>query len=95
VGLTLDAARVGDFSRAIAAHAGKILEARDFVPVYRADAVLRGEDVTSDTQLLLPHSVLSAPEIQTTALGGRGHITHKPRLPGTEPTSVVQSTSMA
>ncbi len=53
VGLTLDAARVGEFSRAIAAHAGKILEARDFVPVYRADAVLRGEDVTSDTATAL------------------------------------------
>jgi len=49
VGLTLEAGRVDDLRRAVKEHAGGILRAADLLPVYRADAVLRGEDVNADT----------------------------------------------
>ena len=49
VGLTLEAQSVGEFRRAIEQHAARCLEPSDLLPVYRADAVLRGEDVNADT----------------------------------------------
>lgn len=53
VGLTLPVAGVDDFRRAIEEHAGMCLRADDLVPTYRADVVLRGEDVNADTALAL------------------------------------------
>jgi single-stranded-DNA-specific exonuclease len=53
VGLTLPAERAGDFRRAIEGHAGAVLSALDLMPVYRADAVMRGEDVNADTAVAL------------------------------------------
>ena len=41
------------FKRAIEEHAAGGSQPSDLVPVYRADAVLRGEDVNSDTALAL------------------------------------------
>lgn len=49
VGLTLPAHCVDDFRRAIEEHAGGCLCAEDLAPAYRADVVLRGEDVNADT----------------------------------------------
>lgn len=53
VGLTLQAERVDDFRRAVEEHAGRVLDARDLTPVYRADAVLGGFDMTAETALAL------------------------------------------
>ncbi|MFH0917478.1 MAG: single-stranded-DNA-specific exonuclease RecJ [bacterium] len=53
VGLTLGAERTEDFRRAIEQHAGANLNASDLMPVYRADAVMRGEDVNADTAVAL------------------------------------------
>jgi single-stranded-DNA-specific exonuclease len=53
VGLTLEASRVDEFARAMEAHAGSMLEPSDFIPVYRADAVVRGEDINADTAAAL------------------------------------------
>jgi single-stranded-DNA-specific exonuclease len=68
VGLTLEAGQVDEFSRAIEAHARGLLDAGDFSPVYRADAVLRGEDVNADTATALA------------ALGPFGSGNPRPRL---------------
>lgn len=48
VGLTLDPEKVGDFRSAVEEHARSVLEGRDLIATYRADAVLRGEDVNAD-----------------------------------------------
>lgn len=53
VGLTLEAESTDDFRRAIEEHAGLALTASDLMPVYRADAVMRGEDVNADTAVAL------------------------------------------
>ena len=53
VGLTLEAERVDDFRRAIEAHAGAALSISDLMPVYRADAVMTGEDLNADTAVAL------------------------------------------
>jgi single-stranded-DNA-specific exonuclease len=53
VGLTMEVERVDDFRRAIEEHAGAALNASDLMPVYRADAVMRGEDVNADTAVAL------------------------------------------
>ncbi len=53
VGLTLDAGAVAGFRHAIEAHAAASLAADDLRPVYRADAVLRGEDINADTATAL------------------------------------------
>jgi single-stranded-DNA-specific exonuclease len=52
-GLTLDAADVPRFQQAIEEHAAEYLRLADLVPVYHADAVLRGEDINADTALAL------------------------------------------
>jgi len=52
-GLTLEAERADDFRRAIEGHAGAALNASELLPVYRADAVMRGEDVNADTAVAL------------------------------------------
>ncbi len=52
-GLTLQADRVDEFRCAIEAHAGRALQSSDLVPVYRADAILRGEDINADTAAAL------------------------------------------
>lgn len=49
VGLTLEEDRLDQFRCAIEAHAARMLEPSDFVPVYRADAIIRGEDAGADT----------------------------------------------
>lgn len=67
-GLTLPAEGVTGFSRAIEAHAGGVLRPVDFVAAYRADAVLRGEDVNADTATALA------------ALGPFGSGNPRPRL---------------
>lgn len=53
VGLTLEAARLEGFKRAIEEHAAARLSAEDVRSAYRADAVLRGEDINADTALAL------------------------------------------
>ena len=53
VGLTMPEENVGSFKRAIEEHAAAALKPSDLVPVYKADAVLRGEDINSDTALAL------------------------------------------
>ncbi len=53
VGLTLDAAALTGFRHDIEVHAGAALDAGDLRPVYRADAVLRGEDINADTATAL------------------------------------------
>jgi len=53
VGLTLEAERVGAFRQAIEKHAGALLAPSDLVPTFRADAVLRGEDINAETALAL------------------------------------------
>jgi len=68
VGLTLEAERVDEFSRAMEAHAARLLGPGDFAPVYRADAVLRGEDINADTATALA------------ALGPFGSGNPRPRL---------------
>ena len=52
-GLTLAEESVDGFKCAIEEHAGRVLKPSDLVPVYRVDAVLRGEDVNSDTAVAL------------------------------------------
>ncbi len=52
-GLTLPAERVEDFRRSIVRHAADRLDASALSPRYRADVVLRGEDLTVDTALAL------------------------------------------
>lgn len=49
VGLTLPAHCVDDFRQAVEEHAQRCLRAEDLAPSYRADVVLRGEDVNADT----------------------------------------------
>lgn len=53
VGLTLGAEHAEDFRSAIEQHADENLDASDLMPVYRADAVMRGEDVNADTAVAL------------------------------------------
>jgi len=53
VGLTLDAGACDDFRHAVETHAAAALDARDLRGVYRADVVLRGEDVNADTATAL------------------------------------------
>ena len=53
VGLTLEATQVDGFRAAMEEHAGSALAGQEFAPAYRADAVLRGEDVNADTALAL------------------------------------------
>jgi hypothetical protein len=53
VGLTLPAERVDDFRAAMVRHAATVLKETDFVPWFRADAVLRGEDLALDTATAL------------------------------------------
>ncbi len=53
VGLTLDATAVAGFRQAVEAHAAAALDVSDLRPVYRADVVLRGEDVNADTATAL------------------------------------------
>ncbi len=48
VGLTLDPENLQDFRAAVEEHARSVLEARDLIATYRADAVIRGEDVNAD-----------------------------------------------
>jgi single-stranded-DNA-specific exonuclease len=49
VGLTLASQHVDDFRSSLEEHAGRMLRDVDLVPVYRADAVLGGEDLNPDT----------------------------------------------
>jgi single-stranded-DNA-specific exonuclease len=53
VGLTLEAERLEQFRCDIERHAGGALRPCDLVPAYRADAVLRGEDLNADTAVAL------------------------------------------
>ena len=53
VGLTLAENNVEGFKKAIEKHAASVLKAADLLPLYRADAVLRGEDISSDTAVAL------------------------------------------
>lgn len=53
VGLTLPTESVEGFREAIETHAGGILTASDLLPTYKADAILRGEDINADTALAL------------------------------------------
>jgi single-stranded-DNA-specific exonuclease len=53
VGVTLPTRDVGCFREAMIAHAASALDADDLRPVYRADAVLRGEEIDADTALAL------------------------------------------
>jgi single-stranded-DNA-specific exonuclease len=53
VGLTLDEANVGAFKEAIERHAADALSDTDLVPVFRVDAILRGEDVNADVAVAL------------------------------------------
>jgi len=52
-GLTLDVKAVEGFGRAFVAHAESALTPADFAASYRADAIIRGEDVSVDTALAL------------------------------------------
>jgi single-stranded-DNA-specific exonuclease RecJ len=52
-GLTLPAANVERLKRALTAHATGTLSAVDLRPGYRADAVIRGEELSADTALAL------------------------------------------
>lgn len=53
VGLTLPEENIERFAASIQAHARGVLTANDFIPVYHADAILRGTDITSDTAAAL------------------------------------------
>jgi single-stranded-DNA-specific exonuclease len=53
VGLTLAEDNLEGFKKAIEEHAASVLKASDLLPLYRADAVLRGEDISSDTAVAL------------------------------------------
>jgi single-stranded-DNA-specific exonuclease len=53
VGLTLAEGSVEGFKRAIEEHAASVLKPSDLLRVYRADAILRGEDISSDTAVAL------------------------------------------
>lgn len=53
VGLTMDECAVESFRAAIERHAARVLMPSDLVPLYRADGILRGEDLNSDTALAL------------------------------------------
>jgi single-stranded-DNA-specific exonuclease len=53
VGLTMDAEALEDFREAVERHAAASLDACDLRPVYRADAVLRGEEANADTATAL------------------------------------------
>jgi single-stranded-DNA-specific exonuclease len=68
VGLTLEERDIEAFKSAIEEHAGAALRPSDLVPVYRADAILRGEDVNADMALALA------------ALGPFGSGNPRPRL---------------
>ncbi len=48
-GMTLPGDRVDEFAACLTAHAAAHLTADDLVPVYRADAVIRGQDLTLET----------------------------------------------
>lgn len=84
VGLTLEASRVEEFARAMEAHADSMLEPSDFIPIYRADAVVRGEDINVDTAMALaalgpfgtgnprPRLLLVGAEIQRAEVTRRG-----------------------
>lgn len=48
-GMTLPSDRVDEFAACLTAHAEARLTADDLVPVYRADAVIRGQDLTLET----------------------------------------------
>ncbi|MGI5939570.1 MAG: single-stranded-DNA-specific exonuclease RecJ [Thermoleophilia bacterium] len=52
-GLTLDVERIDGFRQALETHAAAHLSRDDVKPVYRADAVLRSEDINADTALAL------------------------------------------
>lgn len=68
VGLTLDIEHIEAFKKAIEEHAGSVLQPSDLLPVYQADAVLRGEDINADTASALA------------ALGPFGSGNPRPRL---------------
>ena len=68
VGLTLAEGGVSEFASALAVHAFDSLGTPDLAPVYRADAVMRGEDLNADTALALA------------ALGPFGSGNPRPRL---------------
>jgi single-stranded-DNA-specific exonuclease len=68
VGLTLEVDQVEAFRLAVEEHAASALVGYDLIPTYRADAVLRGEDVNADTALAL------------SSLGPFGTGNHRPRL---------------
>jgi single-stranded-DNA-specific exonuclease len=53
VGLTLAEDNIEGFKRAVEEHAASVLKPSDLLRVYRADAILRGEDISSDTVLAL------------------------------------------
>jgi single-stranded-DNA-specific exonuclease len=53
VGLTLAEDNIEGFKRAVEEHAASVLKPSDLLRVYRADAILRGEDISSDTALAL------------------------------------------
>ncbi len=53
VGLTLPVEQVESFRQAMQEHAAERLTGDDVRPLYRADAVLRGDDVNADTALAL------------------------------------------
>ncbi len=53
VGLTLSEDNFVGFKKAIEEHAAGVLKPSDLLPVYRADAILRGEDINSDAATAL------------------------------------------